>query len=130
MSDYDKKQLMRRWREVSKTRRKLRIQREQKDAARKSANAQRKFRADPFKFAQELFDPPNASAPTFDVHTAHDHFVKTNSDGDRSVVLRPLPEWKRPASPQIKFEESAPTAQQLAQAVHSKRTKHTLYLRN
>ena len=50
--------------------------------------------------------------------------MKTNSDGHRSVVLKPLPEWVRPASPKIKFEESVPTAQQLAQAVHSKRTRN------
>ena len=64
---------MRRWQQVSKTCRKLRIERGQKDMARKSANAHYKCRADPFEFAKELFDPPNASAPTFDVHTAHDH---------------------------------------------------------
>ena len=123
ISQHEKKQLMRKWRLMSKTRRQLRIERENKDVARKTANARRKFRADPYKFAQELFDPPNKSAPTFDVQTAHTHFVKTNSDAHRSVVLEPMPGWIRPPSPRIKFDESVPTAEQLADAVRGKRTK-------
>lgn len=38
------------------------------------------------------------------------------------MILKPFPEWVCHASPKIKFEELVPTAQQLAQAVHSKCT--------
>ena len=81
-------------------------------------------RSDPNRFAQELFNPPNASTPTFDIDAAHQHFVKTNTDKiGRSNLLEPLPEWVRPAKPSVKFDLTTPDLKQLSDAVHSKRTK-------
>ena len=123
-SERDKKQLARKWREMTRQRRKLRVDRELRNQARKQANEQRKFRSDPNRFAQELFNPPNASTPTFDIDAAHRHFVKTNTDKNgRSNLLEALPEWVRPARPSVKFDLTTPDLKQLSDAVHSKRTK-------
>ena len=108
---------------MTRQRRKLRVDRELRNQARKQANEQRKFRSDPNRFAQELFNPPNASTPTFDIDAAHRHFVKTNTDKNgRSNLLEALPEWVRPARLSVKFDLTTPDLKQLSDAVHSKRT--------
>ena len=58
---HERKQLSRQWRNTTKARRKLRIEREVKEKARKRANEHRRFKADRYKFAKELFDPPNSA---------------------------------------------------------------------
>ena len=109
---------------MTRQRRKLRVDRELRNQARKQANERRRFRSDPNRFAQELFNPPTASTPTFDIDAAHRHFVKTNTDKiGRSNLLEALPEWVRPARPSVKFDLTTPDLKQLSGAVHSKGTK-------
>ena len=107
---------------MTRQRRKLRVDRELRNQTREQANEQSKFRSDPNRFAQELFNPPTASTPTCDIDAAH--FVKTNTDKiGRSNLLEASPEWARPARPSVKFDLTNPDLKQLSDAVYSKRTK-------
>ena len=81
---HERSQLSRQWRNATKARRKLRIERELKEKARKRANEHRRFKADRYK---EVFDPPNSAQPTFAVDEAFTHFVETNTGKQRSTVL-------------------------------------------
>ena len=88
---HERKQLSRQWHNATKARRQLRTKRELKEKARKRANEHRRFKPDKYKFAKELFDPPNSAQPTFGVDEAVTHFVETNTDKQRSTVLQPMP---------------------------------------
>jgi hypothetical protein len=101
----------------------VRVDREQRDLARKQANEQRKFTADKYQYSKELFDPPNSAAPTFGVDEAYTHFTKTNTDAERSAVLQPMPGWQRPKTPSYPFQMSEPTLDQLKAAVACKKSK-------
>lgn len=123
LTDHNKKQLTRKMRLVTKQRKQLKDVREAKMLARKQATAQRKFRKDQWQFAKELFDPPNATMPTFDSDAAWAHFNKTNSDAERSNVLEAMTGWVRPDLPTFAFEMEEPSQQNLKDAVRSKKTK-------
>ena len=91
------------WHNATKARRKLRIECELKEKARKRANEHWRFEADRYKFVKELFDPPNSAQSTFGVDQAFTHFVETTTDKQRSTVLQPMPGWKTPNAPQHPF---------------------------
>ena len=75
-----------------------------------AAAAERKFKADPTKFAYELFDESVANgSPTFDEKTAQDYFAKTYRDADRDHVYPPLLGMKRPSIPKFVFNQKCPT---------------------
>ena len=71
------------WRNATKARRKLRVERELKEKARKRANEHRRFKANMYKFAKELFDPPNSAQSTFGVDQAFTHFEETTTEKQR-----------------------------------------------
>ena len=82
-------------------RKQIRKDREEKDHCREQTRQQKKFMADKNAFAKELFNPPNATVPTFDVNIAYEHFNATNEDKTRNVMLKAMPGWSQPKKPNI-----------------------------
>ena len=58
--------------------------RHMKKHLRETANQQKLFRQDPWKFGIEVFKPKNAGKPTFDVEAAEKHFISTYVDAERN----------------------------------------------
>ena len=120
---FEKKAICRQYRHATKVRKQIRKDREEKDHCREQTRQQKKFMADKNAFAKELFNPPNATVPTFDVNIAYEHFTNTNEDKTRNVMLKAMPGWSRPKKPEHPFLKSAPTRWNLEDAVRNKKAK-------
>ena len=81
------------------------------------------FRADPFRFGQRLFKPPNETKPDFaiDADTAYTHFISCYTDDDRSSVFEPLDELPVCETPQTAFKGRPPTFSELTSVLKRKR---------
>ena len=90
------KAICRQYRHATKVRKQIRKDREEEDHCREQTRQQKKFMADKNAFTKELFNPPNATVPTFDVNIAYEHFNVTNEDKTRNVMLKAMPGWSRP----------------------------------
>ena len=90
--------------------------------ARDKSNAEKKFRADPHKFAAKLFNKDHQHGkPAFSAETAQQYFEKTYRDEKRDYVYAPLPDFQCPPIPSQVFSLRCPTANELNKSINKKR---------
>jgi hypothetical protein len=71
-----------------------------------SVRARRKFKANPHKFASELFNDSSKSAsPTFDKDVAQGYYAKTYRDTNRDHKYSPLSGMNHPPVPKLIFSK-------------------------
>ena len=90
--------------------------------ARDKRNAEKKFRADPHKFAAKLFNKDQQHGqPSFSAETAQQYFEKTYRDEKMHHVYAPLPDFQRPPIPSQVFSLRCPTANELNKSINKKK---------
>lgn len=110
------------WRKVMMKHNRLRIAVNQKMKLRANRAAENKFKKDPRKFADQLFNGPGQSAaPTFSKESCQEYFGKTYRDEKRDHVYTKLEGMLRPGLPKKAFESRPPTYIQLLNSAKRKR---------
>jgi hypothetical protein len=106
-------------REHSKLSRSLR----QKNTSRVSAAAEARFLADPYKFANNLFNPMGTGKPAFTKEEAEQYFVPLYHDQDRSKEYEDLPGSTPPPVPNHVFNVKCPSYNDIRRSVRKKSNK-------
>jgi hypothetical protein len=110
------------WLSLVRQHNRLRLALNRKHAVKEKLNAEKAFRKDPHKFAENLFNKTQKSGkPTFSAETAQNYFEKTYRDEDRKHVYTPLPEFERPPFPDYLFSLRCPTEKELIKSTRRKR---------
>ena len=81
----------------------------------------REFRANPYRFGQRLFKPPNTTKPLFTDDVALQHFVSSYTDNERSSGYGPLPDLPEPPPPSSDFNNSLPAFAEFSACLKRKR---------
>ena len=110
------------WLSLVRQHNKLRISLNKKQSIKDKLQAEKSFRSNPHKFAQNLFSKEqNSGKPTFSAETAQQYFQETYRDEERDYVYEPLPEFQRPQLPTYMFSLRCPTEQELMKSARKKR---------
>lgn len=109
---------------LSLVRRHNRLRRALKGAknARQARANERRFKADPYRYAKELLKPVGASGkPTFTKEKAEEYFSNLYHDPGRGHNYAPLPESRRPDLPSAMFDTNPPSLRDVFRSVRRKR---------
>ena len=68
-----------------------------------------RFRKDPFRYGQNLLEPPISKKADFTKKTADEHFSKTYTDQNRGKCYDPFPGLPRPPPPEVLFDARPPS---------------------
>ena len=109
------------WLSLIREHNRLRVFLKRRKHKKACAAAERKFKANPHKFASDLFSGPrNTNAPTFSKDEAVKFFANTYRDENRNHQYNPLPDMPRPDVPKILFSLRCPTRKELRKSVLKK----------
>ena len=86
-----------------------------------TAKSSTEFKKDPFKYTQNVFNPPSkAGNPTFSKTEAEQYFVPLYRDEERGYEYQPLPDLPRPNPPKTPFNIQVPSLADIHRSIRSK----------
>ena len=94
---------------------------QKRQANRMKSQAQKKFKADPIKFGQELFEKKTVGEPEFTAEIALNYFSELYADSKRGEPVLPMPEMQVPEAPSWFLDEKCPSVTEISQVLRRKR---------
>ena len=114
----------RQWAAVTRKMNKLRVTLKKTKLAKYRLRAEKLFRRNPYKYAENLSHKSSApAAPTFSAETAEAYFTNTYRDAKRNSSFSPLEGQPPPPPPSTPFNYLAPSLAALQKIVKKKRNK-------
>ena len=109
------------WHKLLKSGNRLREKLKKAKESLKQRRANKRFRADPHKFAKDLFNDSKESKCGVSKDQCEEYFPKLYKDDRRDFRYSPMPGMKRPPPPEVKLHMKAPTQAEFYKVLYAKR---------